>query len=133
MNLTGKLKNPAAIEIALFCALLAIMLLPIWQNKFFLTQDGPCHLYNSKLWFDCAMGRNFDFFCKFYQINPNFNPNWCDHLALGSFMLLFPPLLSEKILLSLYIILFPLFLRMLLKTIKYSIDVFILSFVPVAV
>lgn len=85
---------------------LLLLLLPIWSNAYFLTGDGPCHLYNAKVWFDMIHRRDFNFFNQYMYLNLNLEPNYFGHFVLGLLMEVFPPILSEKILQSAYVILF---------------------------
>ena len=67
-------------ETAVFCAILVFWLVPVWKLDFFVTGDGPCHLFNSKILLDWAQGVNKDFYKPFYFLNTNFDPNWLFNL-----------------------------------------------------
>jgi hypothetical protein len=110
-NLAARLEK---YEQILFGALLLFMLWPIWTNKYFLTLDGPCHLYNSKVLLDFWRGEHVAFFSGFYDLNHEIDPNWFSHIVLANLMRIFSPQLSEKILLTSYIIGFLLFSRWLI-------------------
>lgn len=99
------MKN-AAYEPILFTFLLLLALLPIWSVTFFVTGDGPCHLYNSKILLDWYRGEALDFYQPFYFLNPNFDPNWLTNLVQVPLLMLFPAPTAEKIFFSLYILLF---------------------------
>lgn len=118
MQETSKKSHFPLIEKILFVTLILISLIPIWQSKYFLTQDGPCHLYNSKVLLDYITSNNVELYNKYYYLNPNIEPNWFGHLSLVILLFLLPPFLAEKILLSLYVVLYPILLRSLLRIIN---------------
>jgi hypothetical protein len=118
MQEISKKSNFLLIENILFITLIIISLIPIWQSKYFLTQDGPSHLYNSKVLLDYITSNNVNLYNQYYYLNPNLEPNWFGHLALAILLLLLPPFLAEKVFLSLYVVLFPILLRSLLRVIN---------------
>ncbi len=93
-------------EPILFTLLLLLALLPIWSVTFFVTGDGPCHLYNSKILLDWYRGEALDFYKPFYFLNPNLDPNWLTNLIQVPLLMLFPAPVAEKLFFSLYILLF---------------------------
>ena len=82
-----------------------LYLLPVWLFKYFPTQDGPAHLYNAQILRDYASS---DFFRQYLALRLTLFPNWLSHLLEWGLLYLFPALITEKIFLSLYVILFPL-------------------------
>jgi len=118
MQEISKKSNFLLIEKILFITLIIISLIPIWQSKYFLTQDGPSHLYNSKVLLDYITSNNVNLYNKYYYMNPQLEPNWFGHLALAFLLLLLPSFLAEKVFLSLYVVLFPILLRSLLRVIN---------------
>jgi hypothetical protein len=78
----------------------------IWAVPYFLTLDGPCHLYNAQILLDGLMGRHTDFYGAFYELNAQPEPNWFSHLTLVPLLALFPAWLAEKIWLTGYVLLF---------------------------
>lgn len=110
----------AAAERLVFYLLLAANLLPLWSFHYFLTCDGPCHLYNSKVLLDCWRGGDTKaFYDHWYYLNARFEPNWFGHafmtLLLG---LQIPGFLAEKLLQTLYVLGFGLGLRYLVRKIS---------------
>lgn len=88
----------------LILILTLLHLIPIWAFKYFPSQDGPCHLENSYMllhYFDSDL-----IYSRYYDLNIAPFPNWFSHLTLASLMILFPPLIAEKILLTGYVLLF---------------------------
>ena len=98
--------------------LILIHLLPIWLFDFFPTQDGPSHIYNSQVlreYWNPEYG-----FQAFYNINWNLFPNWLSHFALAVLMIVFSPIIAEKIFLSAYVIFFPVAILYFLNAIEYG-------------
>jgi hypothetical protein len=88
------------IESAVFYLLLAANLIPIWSVHYFLTGDGPCHLYNAKVLLDMYHSAELKaFYNPWLGINYFFEPNWFSHAALEMMMGLgMAPYLAEKLL-----------------------------------
>ena len=85
--------------------LIIVYLLPIWLFPYFPTQDGVSHVYNSQILTEYS---NPEYeFRDYYEINWYPFPNWLSHFSLAMLIFVFPPLIAEKIFLSLYVILFP--------------------------
>jgi hypothetical protein len=105
-------------EKILFIILLAFSLFPVLSNKYFITGDGPCHLYNSKVLLDFISSHNLDFYNDYYILNRNLDPNWFSHITLAFLLSFLPDFLAEKIFISAYIILFAIGLRWILKAIN---------------
>lgn len=99
----------------LILVLVAASLAPIWLFRYIPTQDGPAHLYNSHI---LRQYLNPDYnFQQFYNLRATLFPNWIAHALLGLSMFLFPPLIAEKVVISLYVILFPLAIAYLLEAV----------------
>lgn len=99
------------LERILFIVLLLVHIIIIWSLDLFLTQDGPSHLYNSKLLLDLVLENNLDFYQEFFKINRGLFPNWFSSILLSSLLLVFKPIVAEKILVSMLAISFPLAIR----------------------
>lgn len=110
----------ASAERIVFYLLLAANLLPIWAFHYFLTCDGPCHLYNSKVLLDFWRGGDVRaFYDRWLYLNARFEPNWFGH----AFMMLLqglhvPGYLAEKLLQTLYVLGFGLGLRYFMRQIN---------------
>ncbi len=101
----------------LFFLLILIHLIPIWAFTYLPTTDGPAHLANA----DILRKYNdpeLEVFRKYYTISSTPSPNLAGHLLLLGFLKIVPPVLAEKLLLSLYIILLPLGLRYAARSIR---------------
>src|SRR5215510_2589667 len=55
---------------------------------------------------------------KYYRLNTDFVPNWVGHVVLAGLMALMPALVAEKMLLSGYVVLLPIALGYVLRTIR---------------
>ena len=100
----------------LFILLLVIHLVPIWAFLYFPTQDGPSHIYNSKVLKEYHNRENYQI-RQVFKINLKIFPNWLSHLSMMILMYIVPPMIAEKILLSACIALVPLSLWYLLDAI----------------
>jgi len=93
------------LEPALFGGFTLLQLLPILLPAWFYSFDGPAHLHNSylikQLLFDSS-----DFLAKWYEFNPNPEPNWTYYLLTVPLMQLFSIPWADKIALCSYALLF---------------------------
>ena len=86
--------------------LLVAHLLPIWIFKYFPTQDGLSHIYNAYVLKEYHKHENYKL-REVYKLNLTIFPNWSSHMILALLMYVFPPLICEKILISMCIALVP--------------------------
>jgi len=93
-----------------FVGLVALQLVPLWWFQYFPSQDGPDYLQNANI-IRSYNDPNFNIVREYYVINKSLTPNWATHLILAGLMVIFKPLVAEKILLSGYVILLPLSVR----------------------
>ena len=103
--------------------LLIIHLLPVWGFKYFPTQDGASHIYNSYVLKEYHKHENYRL-REVYKLNATFFPNWTSHILLASLLYIFPPLVCEKIVLTLCIGLLPLSLLYFLNGVEKRNTVF---------
>jgi hypothetical protein len=86
----------------LFWLLTALYLVPIWAFHYVPTQDGPAHLSGALALKEFgAPGTRYH---EFFEVRAELFPNWLSHLFLVGLMYLVPPLIAEKILVTLYIL-----------------------------
>ena len=97
--------------------LLVIHLLPVWGFKYFPTQDGASHIYNSYVVKEYHKHENYRL-REVYDLNATIFPNWTSHALLVVLLYIFPPLVCEKIVLTLCIGLLPLSLLYFLNSIQ---------------
>lgn len=106
------------IEPFVFLAILAFWLVPVWALDYFVTGDGPCHLFNTKILLDWSGRVQRDFYHPFYFLNTNFDPNWLFNLVTMPLMAAFGPSLAEKMFFTIYILGFGLGFRFLVGQIN---------------
>src|SRR5262245_33869959 len=66
------------------------------------TQDGPSHVFNALVIKD--YGTSAAGYDQVFEIRPDPLPNWTSHLLLAGLLYLFPPLVAEKVLVSMYLV-----------------------------
>ena len=93
---------------ALFAAVLALHVLPMWLVRFFPTQDGPLHVENV-----LALVRHASspLLQHWYEVNWGAQPNWLTQAVLAGLLHLVSPVVAEKVVLSAYTVLFALAFR----------------------
>lgn len=99
------------VEKNLFRFLLVATVVPLWLHQYYLTGDGPCHVYNANLVFDLWKDQHYEFYNAYLFLHRILLPNWFAHFWLGALMEVFPPYSAEKILLTAYALLLPLSVR----------------------
>jgi hypothetical protein len=104
------------IEPVLYIFLILVLLFPIWANKYFITQDGPMHLHNAKIFLDYLTHHHTEFYNQYFRTNFIAFPYWFGHLFMAFILWICPKIMAEKLVYSVYIILFAFLTR---KTIKY--------------
>ena len=91
----------------LISLLIILHISPLWVFKYFPTQDGQPHVYNSYV-LSVFHDEDSTRLREYYKLNLTLFPNWSSHTFMSLLMKNFPPLIAEKILLSVIISLFPL-------------------------
>lgn len=91
-----------AIIFFLFCL---VSLIPLFASHFFVSLDGPSHLYNAQLMNE--LWKENSFTAQFFQWNSFPPPNSLGHWLLQILLLVFPGFLAEKIFVALLILAFP--------------------------
>ncbi|MCG9132959.1 hypothetical protein J5I95_14875 [Candidatus Poribacteria bacterium] len=97
--------------------LLVIHLLPVWGFKYFPTQDGASHIYNAYVVKEYHNHENYRL-REVYELNATVFPNWTSHALLLLLLYVFPPLVCEKIVLTLCIGLLPFSLLYFLNNVQ---------------
>lgn len=104
-------------ETILFLLLILLHLAPIWVFEYFPSQDGPSHLNNARI-IQQYFNPDASLIREYFTLTHGPDPNWLGHLILAALMLLAPPLIVEKLLLSAYVILFPLSVRYAVRALR---------------
>ena len=97
--------NKKLLNILLYTGI-AFCLLQVWLPDYYLTCDGPCHLYNARIIHDAWNGVNTWLFSEFFDIVYTTDPNSLTTFALASLLYLVKGAVAEKLFLSAYVILF---------------------------
>ena len=103
----------------LVIGLIVLHLIPVWGFKYFPTQDGASHIYNAYVLKEYHNPENTQL-REVYELNPTLFPNWTSHALLLILMYVFPPIICEKIILTLCITLLPLSLFYFLKGFNHA-------------
>jgi hypothetical protein len=81
-------------------------LLQVWLPGYFLTGDGPCHVYNAHMLHQFWINRDISFYDHYFIISHRLNPNWFTHVALALLLYVTKGAIAEKLLVTFYLILF---------------------------
>jgi len=82
-----------------------IYIAPLWAFRYVPTADGPSHLANAAIIKDYG-DPGAKSLREYYVISRRPSPNLLYHLSLVGLLYILPPLIAEKILLTLYVVLF---------------------------
>lgn len=82
----------------------AAQLYLVWGFGFFPTVDGPAHTHLAYAMYEALRGDGF--YGALVELNPRFNPNMATQAVLVALMTVAPPLIAEKIWLTLYFVSF---------------------------
>ncbi len=90
----------------LFVVLLILHILPLWIFAYFPSQDGPSHVYNALVLKEYNKHENYKM-RDAWQLNITIFPNWLSHIALAALLYIFPPVMAEKVFLTIAIGMIP--------------------------
>ena len=105
----------------LFIVLLILHLLPIWIFAYFPSQDGPSHVYNALVLKEYGQPENYKM-RDAWKLNITIFPNWLSHIILAALLYVFPPVMSEKVLLTIAVGLIPISFFYFLKAVHKGQD-----------
>lgn len=94
----------------ILAVLLVVCLLPIWMFDYVPTQDGPSHLFIANVILNYG-DPSLPVLSKYFRLDWNLHPNLFVYLALQPLMMVFPPLIAEKVLLTTFVVALPLAAR----------------------
>ena len=86
----------------LFVVLLLLHVLPLWIFAYFPSQDGASHVYNGLVLKEYGKHENYQM-RNAWELNLTIFPNWLSHICLLAFLYVFPPVIAEKVLLTIAI------------------------------
>jgi len=102
-----------------FYLILTLNIIPALSLKFFLTLDGPAHLYNGNIIKNLIVGHS-QVINSMYVFNNIITPNWSGHFILAVLSLIFNGFMTEKIFIILNLIFLPISFRYLIKIVSPS-------------
>lgn len=88
---------------AVFWGLVIVYAAPLWVYRFVPSEDGPAHLGNAFIIKEYHRPAG-DLYRRYFVLNWRLATNVGYHYALAGAMNFFPPLIAEKILLTLYVV-----------------------------
>lgn len=103
-------KRSVLLESITFWGLVIIGLLPLIFTKYYLTLDGPGHIYNGNIIKELILGNHSEFI-NLFKFNTLPVPNWISHFMFAFLNMIFPDYISEKIVIGSFLILFPFLFR----------------------
>jgi len=106
------------IFVIIFLTACVLNTIPVVFNTFFLSLDGPSHLYNSNLIAELIKGNAV--VSNYFSFNTLHLTNWSGHLILALFNLVAPAWLAQKVFLILLVIFFPLSFAFLVNKLNYK-------------
>ncbi len=109
------IKKLARIEPRFFYFLVVINVIPLLSSQFFLTVDGPAHVYNSNLIVELFWNADSPLL-NYFKFNDTLAPNWTGHLILSTLITFLPGFIAEKFVLLFYVVGLPLSARYLFKS-----------------
>jgi hypothetical protein len=121
------LKN---VEYYFFYTLLLLAISIIILPKFYLTGDGPSHVYNAKILLDYVTNHQRAFYKPFYEMNRQLDPNWTSQILLAIMLKVLPYWLADKCFQIVYVCLFAYGFRYLVKAIAANTNTLSLLFYP---
>lgn len=98
----------------LFYSCIFLNSLILFDTKYFPTQDGCSHAYNSNILSNVFFGDG-EPYSQFFSINPELVPNWFTNFLMLILNSLLPFNVAEKIILLIYFISFPLLFKKLIS------------------
>ncbi len=101
-------------ETCLFLFLCLVQLVPVWFSAVFISGDAPAHLYNSRIISSLLLDSDSPF-QQFFGVDIFPIPNLLGHFLLICFNTVCNPIVSEKLVFSIAILLFPLSFRLLIS------------------
>lgn len=87
-----------------FILLTALLCLPVWLVTWFPSQDGPSHLYNAGVLLS-LLTNSHSIYHEWYTLTPGLSTNLTAHVLLALLSTLFSPSVSQKIVVTLCIVL----------------------------
>jgi hypothetical protein len=101
----------------IFSLLIVVHLIPIWAFWYLPTTDGAAHVANAQV-MRKIHDPSLPVLQKYYFVTSRPRPNLIGHLLLAGLMYVTPPVVAEKLVISLFIVLFPVAVRYAVASIR---------------
>lgn len=91
----------------IFYVLLFIHILPVWYLDYFITSDGPAHVYNSTVWdimLNTPDSETAKFYSHYHYFTKQIVPNWFYQIGIMILTSCFSVFTADKILVSLILL-----------------------------
>jgi hypothetical protein len=108
----GESKSFKYAETFLFYLMVVAGIIPLLAHKYFVTLDGPAHLYNGIL-IKSLLAGNCPAISEIFRMNPFPVPNCFSHCLFALFSTVLPGYLTEKVVIFLYLFFTPVIFRKL--------------------
>lgn len=90
--------------LVLYVLLGALSIAPVWSVRYLPFGDGPAHVYNAWVMNELAGGDAPRNVAEAYRMDWRPHPNWTGHAVMALLMFVVPPLVAEKLLLTLILV-----------------------------
>ena len=100
-----------------FYLLVLVHVVPVLLLPYFVTHDGPAHVYNTNLLHRMLFDQDPSG-ALYFHFNPQILPNWISHILLELFNFFLSPASSERLVVAIYFISYPLAFRALVLAIN---------------
>jgi hypothetical protein len=87
----------------LFVLLAILHIAPIWSVRYLPLGDGPTHIYNAWVLHELVTGDAPPNITAAYRVDWRPHPNWSGHALMALLIAIVPPLIAEKLLLTLIV------------------------------
>lgn len=87
----------------LFIVLAILHVAPVWSVRYLPLGDGPTHVYNAWVLHGLIAGDAPPRIAEAYRVDWRPHPNWTGHVLMALAMAVVPPLIAEKLLVTLII------------------------------
>lgn len=129
MQTKFSLNQLSRFEPFLFVGVVCFFAYTFFKFDYFITADGPSHVYNANLLGDLLFGSD-PLIESYFELNRVLVPNWIGHFLIGIFDYFLPSNDAEKLFLAVYFFSFLYSLRYLIKSFRPSHGFYALFFLP---
>ena len=95
-----------------------LCLAQIWLPTYYVTGDGPCHLYNAQILHDNWVNKSTSFYKNYFDIIYQPDPNWYSTAIFAMLLFVVKGVYAEKIVLTIYMLMYLAGFHRLLKKVN---------------